>query len=1538
MNIIYRESIVIRQTFVSLALAFLVCAASYPMGAQLTTGLPPFGSFSGGPIDTINLSNLNVHFAFPVFTRGGRGLPFSYSLTYDSSIWNITGTLGAEVWYPNSPYGGVTGLWGWGQQAQPSAGSVAYSHSVKRCPDLTLYNQYTFTSYTDASGTTHVLNPSLIVVDDQTCSAYPYSAQQTAPDGSGYLISVDSTPSTTVTTPSGTVINVPIKATGTNGSIADSNGNFVTLSGGTSFTDTLGTVALTASAVGANPAIYSYPAPNGTQASVQLFYSPYYVQTAFGCTDSSSAPIAEWSSYNQEYLVTKVQMSDGTYYQIAYEQTPGYGTGYSTGRIQSITLPSGGTITYSYQGSNDGVNCIDGSPSHLVRSTPDGTWTYTHTINSNGTGSTTVLDPKGNQTVYSFQNANGTQDGLETQRVVYNGTSTVLATTNTCYNGTVAPCTGVQISLPVARRTVATQADGSAASKVDTFYNSYGMPYETDEYDFGAASPTRKTVVDYATLANNIVDRPADVKIEDSNNNVVSQTTYSYDQTAVAASGATSQLNPVIGSRGNPTTITYPTGLARTFTYFDTGMVQQASDLNGNTTSFGYGGTGGCNYAFPTSVNMPLALLRSATWNCTGGVLASATDENGQTTSYSFDTLYWRITTITYPIGQQTTAYNLTTIPWNITTTTAISSTMNATTKTTFDSSGRVSNWQLTSDPDGTTNVDYAYDADGLLASMSNPYRSTSDPTYGVTFYYYDGLGRLTSQTQPDGNSISLAFSGSSTAHCTTRTDEAGKQTESCDDGLGRLTQVFEWPATLDLETDYGYNILDNLTSVTQKGGTTNGSLWRTRAFAYDALGRMTQATDPESGTMNYYYVSGAALCSGDPTLPCTRTDARNITTTYTYDALNRLTGKSYSDGTPAVTYLYDLTAYNGLTITNGKGRRTGMSDGSGQTAWSYDAMGRVLTKQQTIVGITKSIGYTYNRDGSVASIAYPDGRVFAYAYNNARQPVSVVDTADGYNYVTNAHYTAPGMLSSLYHGQTSSAIAITKNFSYNNRLELTRILATNPVPATLLDYGFTYNQPGGNNGNVVQVNNNLNSARSVAYAYDQLNRLQTAGTYNSTNWGDAYVYDNWGNLLQKNVTQGTAESLTVAVDAHNHIVGDSYDAAGNMTWDQVNAMTYDAENRANPSGGSWAYDGDDHRVKKTDGTIFWTDDSFRVLSVGTTSGAVNTDYVYFNGERIGILDVAAGGDPYYYIADQIGSVRIMTSGGGKVVYADNDYFPWGAEINLETSVDFKFTGYWYDYGTGYNFAGMRNQSTTLGRFLSPDPAGPVAFDPSDPRSLNRYTYVWNDPTNTIDSDGRWPTDVHHYILRQAFPGLSSADLQILIDASDYVDRLHNQGASGANSHSMCEPSQSLDACTAGIAQLISADISTAQQEGFGPMGLWTLGMALHAITDSTSPWHTDPNGNPLCWRCSNLADLNHIIQEHKHAWEYPVQIQKAISLARQQFNNAFPNQAGQAFSNEFDSGNPAADPFWLLNALASGLLLGGGGGGTPVVWHVITY
>jgi YD repeat-containing protein len=201
---------------------------------------------------------------------------------------------------------------------------------------------------------------------------------------------------------------------------------------------------------------------------------------------------------------------------------------------------------------------------------------------------------------------------------------------------------------------------------------------------------------------------------------------------------------------------------------------------------------------------------------------------------------------------------------------------------------------------------------------VTNPFRSPSDPTWGSTTYQYDGLSRVTRLTLQDGN-YQQAFYGSGVGAAGGRTtqlcaggtyglgyptlskDETGKKRQNWVDAFGLLIEADEPDATgaLTLGTCYRYDVLGNLIQVDQ------GS--QTRSDTYDALSRLTAATTPEAGTVNYFYTTaGGALCSGNPKAPCRVTDARNITTTYAYDAENRLTGKTYSNGDPAVSYFYD--------------------------------------------------------------------------------------------------------------------------------------------------------------------------------------------------------------------------------------------------------------------------------------------------------------------------------------------------------------------------------------------------------------------------------------------------------------------------------------------------------------------------------------------------------------------------------------------------------------------------------------------------------
>src|SRR5262249_10117078 len=158
-----------------------------------------------------------------------------------------------------------------------------------------------------------------------------------------------------------------------------------------------------------------------------------------------------------------------------------------------------------------------------------------------------------------------------------------------------------------------------------------------------------------------------------------------------------------------------------------------------------------------------------------------------------------------------------------------------------FDGMGRISHLQLISDPAGTTTTDATYNSNGLLASISNPHRSGSNPTDGITQATYDALNRITVLTRPDANTVQASFSN----NCYTVTDEAAKQRKNCMDALGRITSTFEPDSTnaLNWETDNTYDVFNNPLAITQKGGSTDSLQWRVRSFVYDGLARLTQTT-----------------------------------------------------------------------------------------------------------------------------------------------------------------------------------------------------------------------------------------------------------------------------------------------------------------------------------------------------------------------------------------------------------------------------------------------------------------------------------------------------------------------------------------------------------------------------------------------------------------------------------------------------------------------------------------------------------------------
>jgi YD repeat-containing protein len=1263
--------------FLALFILVFYVNISCTWAQQAQTGFPPFGSFGGDSFDTVNLQNLDVHLTIPIMNKPGRGLPVALSLNYDGLIWTASNSCGSgcgswEAPIGFSPYDSPNSLTSWGWSFSPGG-------FVTQTPDVESYC-YTgnppvmsgaiiayFYSYYDRNGTLHSF-PFPIATETGTCGSASSGTPGTATDGSGLTLTVQFGVSATVTDPHGRTFYFEAEPSNTNYFISpvetDTNGNQITdsshdgtgLNYNDTLTDTLGQPVLAVAGAGtsSSPVTITYTDPNGDAATYTVKYTSYTVKTNFGCTD-----IVDYGP-TQQYLVSEIDLPDqGTIpsdkYTFTYEATPSYSSDV-TARLASVTVPTGGTISFVYPGGTNGTGvwCTNGTPAELYRYTPDtgsNFWTYSSSTTPGTVSTTTVTDPQGNQTVVTFpaEAVEGSTQYYEAERQVYQGSSsgTPIETVYTCYNGaSPPPCSSFGTTPPqpfagIAQKTVyKLWSSTSQESEVNTLYDteawpsgyngyhSYGLTKEQDEYDYGSGSPgspIRKTLTTYANLSNGILDRPSSVTVENGSGSTVALTNYSYDGASPVSSGITTQHISVSGSRGNLTGVsrwlsTTNTYLNSSNTYFDTGMLDVATDARGYSSET-YSYSSAYVGAYPTTITNALGQTDTYTYDINTGLVKTHKDANGQTTTYAYNSLL-HPTQINYPDGGETT-YNYPS-PTEVDETETIGSGLSPETSSVFaDGLGRVKRTAMTSDPSGTVYVDTTYDALGRVYSVSNPYRSTSDPTYGITTYNtYDPLNRLTLQTDPDGSQINISYSGS----CSTVTDEAGINRKSCTDGAGRLNQVVENPDGTSYTTTYSYNQLDDLTAVNQSN--------LSRSFSYDSLSRLTSAQNPESGTVSYGYDPNGNLTSRVAPQPNQSNPSVTVTTTYGYDAANRLTSKTYSNSTqnPSITYSYDSTTCVGVSSCYNIGRRTGIIDGAGSSAFSYDPMGRLAGVQRTTNSVTKTNSATYYLQGSLKSVTYPSGLAITYQVGADGRPTSATDQSNN-TYASSATYAPQGALATLTLGRTSSFAGINVNRSYNDRLEPSEFKASSATGnATDLVYGYP---SGHNNGNISQVTNNLDGTRSQTYGYDPFNRIMTAGTTSTYStspthcWGETYEYDTtpepggpWGNLT--NINQPSTyngcmqESGLSLTEINNQLSSYGYDAPGNLTsGGNFGTLTYNDEGQIISAGGvNYLYDGDGNRVEKTNQEIYWYGTGGQILDESDSSGNITGEYVFFNRRR----------------------------------------------------------------------------------------------------------------------------------------------------------------------------------------------------------------------------------------------------------------------------------------------------------------------------------
>jgi RHS repeat-associated protein len=282
-------------------------------------------------------------------------------------------------------------------------------------------------------------------------------------------------------------------------------------------------------------------------------------------------------------------------------------------------------------------------------------------------------------------------------------------------------------------------------------------------------------------------------------------------------------------------------------------------------------------------------------------------------------------------------------------------------------------------------------------------------------------------------------------------------------------------------------------------------------------------------------------------------------------------------------------------------------------------------------------------------------------------------------------------------------------------------------------------------------------------FGYDALNRLLTAeststyATSPSHCWGEKFVYDNqstgtgpWGNLTNINVSQSpyngcTQENLSSTATAKNQLAEYCFDAAGNLILNATcpappftPTYNYNAENQLiSTAGVTYTYDGDGKRVQKSNGKLYWYGLGSDPLVETDPSGNIPVEYVFFGGKRIARRD--SGGAVSYYLADHLGTSRIVTNSTG-TVQDDADFYPFGKERPYLSSSGntYKFTGKERDAESGLDNFGARYYSSSMGRFMSVDPAGLLAVNFENPQTLNLYGYTMNNPLRYTDPTGMY--------------------------------------------------------------------------------------------------------------------------------------------------------------------------------------------------------
>ncbi len=527
----------------------------------------------------------------------------------------------------------------------------------------------------------------------------------------------------------------------------------------------------------------------------------------------------------------------------------------------------------------------------------------------------------------------------------------------------------------------------------------------------------------------------------------------------------------------------------------------------------------------------------------------ATTDRNGNTTRYGFDALNRQLT-ITDPLGGVIT-YTYDLADNKLTETDALGRSRSFT----YDADDRV----ITETDAIATVTRYAYDALDNQVSIT---RADGTAQAATTTFTYDGDDRLTAQTDALGKITRYEYDAN---HNVTRIVDANDHATAYEyDANNQVTRIAD---ALGNATRFAYDGNRNRTQVIDARGNTTTTYYNADnevVLTIDAKGNASARSYDANGNIvsETLFMTPVPLPVTPAVRPTPTASARDQTTTYEYDKLNRVTKRTDPlGGTQLVTY---DAVDNRLTETDERGqttsyeyddndRRTKTTDANGGVSTAtYDAVGNRLTETDAnghttsadydannrLIGSTNALGdkteFAYDAVGNQLTQKDPLGGIVANQYDLLDR---VTQTTDERGIKTTYEYDAVGN-NIAETAALGTADESKKTFAYD---EVDRLKSETDALNQTTTYGY---DAVGNRTSEREPN-----GQTTTIAFDALDRIETVT--DAAGKSVANVYDAAGNVVRE-------------VDANNRVRVDYYDKNNRLilTIDPAGfaeSFTYDA-------------------------------------------------------------------------------------------------------------------------------------------------------------------------------------------------------------------------------------------------------------------------------------------------------------------------------------------------------------------------------------------